>query len=167
MVSYDNRIYFAASPDDSNRELFVSDGTSSGTFMAADVYPGPEGSFPTALTFVDSTLFFFAFTPATGIELFKYSPQTTGLANKTLIPFKGKVYPQPASSEEGVIYVEWDSQYAWNVANLSDSAGRHLSQIDIKNLSKIQIPITDLIPGMYQLSLSNGKLTSTIMLSIQ
>ena len=167
MVSYDNRIYFAASPDDSNRELFVSDGTSSGTFMAADVYPGPEGSFPTSLAFVDSTLFFFAFTPATGIELFKYTPQTTGLANNTYIPFKGKVYPQPASSEEGVIYVEWDNKFAWNVANLSDSAGRHVKQIDVKNLSKIQIPITDLVPGIYQLSLSNEELTSTMMLSIQ
>ncbi len=89
------------------------------------------------------------------------------IANKTLIPFKGKVYPQPASSVEGVIYVELDNTYAWNVANLSDSAGRHLSQIDIKNLRKIQIPITGLIPGIYQLTLSSEELTSTIMLSIQ
>ena len=60
-----NYIYFAARPEALNTELWKSDGSTSGTVLVKDIYPGGEGmdtkaSEPLELTFVNGTLFFTA-----------------------------------------------------------------------------------------------------------
>lgn len=54
-------------------ELWISDGTSAGTKMLADINPGPEGSFPDGFTFVNTAagprMFFSATHPDSGTEL--------------------------------------------------------------------------------------------------
>src|SRR5207249_3970510 len=45
---------------DTGRELWVSDGTQSGTHLFADILPGSDGSYPGDLTVASSKLFFTA-----------------------------------------------------------------------------------------------------------
>ena len=55
-------------------ELWKSDGTEAGTVLVKDINPGgggSAGSLPNHLTAVDGTLYFTAFDPDTGIELWK------------------------------------------------------------------------------------------------
>jgi ELWxxDGT repeat protein len=47
----------------------MTDGTPAGTKLVADIYPGPEGSFPTDLTDVNGTLYFSADDGVHGTEL--------------------------------------------------------------------------------------------------
>src|SRR5215470_6154367 len=51
-------------------ELWVSDGTTAGTYLVADLNPGSAGAAPFALTDVEGTLYFVAFTPGNGRELY-------------------------------------------------------------------------------------------------
>ncbi|MBN2041341.1 MAG: hypothetical protein JW864_14975 [Spirochaetes bacterium] len=45
---YNRKLYFSADANntDNNRELWVTDGSSSGTAMLKDIYEGPDDSFP-------------------------------------------------------------------------------------------------------------------------
>ncbi|HEX5152645.1 MAG TPA: ELWxxDGT repeat protein [Parafilimonas sp.] len=58
-VSIDNILYFSAG-DGSYRsdELWKSDGTTAGTVMVKDIYPGPQGSLPEHLTVFKKKVFF-------------------------------------------------------------------------------------------------------------
>jgi ELWxxDGT repeat protein/VCBS repeat-containing protein len=77
----DNVLYFAANDGTNGKELWKSDGTSAGTVMAADIAKGtsgtpavPNSSFPAYMTNVNGTLYFSAFTPTVGRELWRYTP---------------------------------------------------------------------------------------------
>ena len=62
-------LFFTANAeDDRGSELWRSDGTSEGTFLAADIAPGDHDSNPNSLTDVDGTLFFAASTSDAGEE---------------------------------------------------------------------------------------------------
>lgn len=63
-------VYFAADHPDYGVELWRSDGTAAGTVLAADIEPGPLGSFPQDLKVIDGKLYFHAQRPAIGRELF-------------------------------------------------------------------------------------------------
>lgn len=64
------KIYFAASTS-SGKELWVSDGTHSGTYMIRDIKSGSSSSSPQDLIKVGSTVFFQAQTASSGTELWK------------------------------------------------------------------------------------------------
>jgi ELWxxDGT repeat protein len=69
-----NSIYFAAEDATTGIELWVSDGTSSGTTMVADINLGSTDSSPDDLTVLSNVLYFTATDGVTGIELYRYSP---------------------------------------------------------------------------------------------
>jgi len=50
LTAFDGKIYFSAKGGGLGRELWSSDGTSQGTRRVKDIWPGSEGSRPTALT---------------------------------------------------------------------------------------------------------------------
>ena len=69
-VEFNNKLYFSADDGENGRELWVTDGTSEGTQLVADI--NPDGySFPSDLTVVGDELFFNANNGSTGNELFK------------------------------------------------------------------------------------------------
>ncbi|MCP3142122.1 ELWxxDGT repeat protein [Pyxidicoccus xibeiensis] len=60
LVAYKERLYFSSVlPDGTDGyELWTSDGTEAGTFMVADLAPGPDGSFPRRFYVHDGSLYF-------------------------------------------------------------------------------------------------------------
>ena len=60
--------YFSANDGTNGPELWVSDGTSAGTNMVKDIYPGGSGSGPTNLACVNNKIVFSANSPTGGVE---------------------------------------------------------------------------------------------------
>lgn len=87
----DGMLYFAADDGEQGTELWKTDGTMSGTVLVKDIAPGdresfgysygPNSSNPANFTLVGNTLFFRAYQPDTGTELWK----TDGTAAGTLL----------------------------------------------------------------------------------
>src|SRR4029079_5473275 len=79
-------VYFAAASGSAvGEELWKTDGTSAGTALVADIYPGgggfaPHSSSPRNLTAVGNTLFFSATDGSTGVELWKSDGTAAGTA---------------------------------------------------------------------------------------
>jgi ELWxxDGT repeat protein len=77
LVVFNDKLYFTASDGKNGNELYVSDGTESGTQLVADIYPGENnygfaaGSYPSSLTVFGDELFFAANNGETGTELYK------------------------------------------------------------------------------------------------
>ena len=79
-TEFNGRLYFTADTNETGRELWVTDGTTEGTQLVEDLYPGsrenydysfPNSSRPDFLTVVGNELFFSADNGETGTELFK------------------------------------------------------------------------------------------------
>ncbi len=60
MTVYNNKLYFTATGDSVGAELFVSDGTSAGTHIVKDIYPGNTGSDPSFKVVYNGFLYFTA-----------------------------------------------------------------------------------------------------------
>jgi ELWxxDGT repeat protein len=69
MAALEGRIYFRGFDTAHGAEPWVTDGTSAGTRMLVDLFPGTTGSDPRELTTAGPTLFFSAETPDRGREL--------------------------------------------------------------------------------------------------
>lgn len=113
-------VYFPADDGSGNGiELWRSNGIDMPS-LAADINSGPGDSFPTELMALDGKLYFKAYTPSTGYELFVYDPvldaanlvadiySGTNDSNPwSLIVFNGKLYLSsytPASGQELFVY---------------------------------------------------------------
>jgi ELWxxDGT repeat protein len=79
MFEANGKVYFAGNDGTHGREPWVSDGTASGTFMLADLYPSRE-SIPNYFAYAGfgNQVVFNATSPATGSELFVTDGTTTG-----------------------------------------------------------------------------------------
>jgi ELWxxDGT repeat protein len=69
MLAVGNRLFFAASDGLQGLEPWVSDGTPGGTLLLQDIAPGVQSSVPTYPTVAGSKIFFIAYQPETGREL--------------------------------------------------------------------------------------------------
>ncbi|HEX7832055.1 MAG TPA: ELWxxDGT repeat protein, partial [Thermoanaerobaculia bacterium] len=74
----EGRVYFLGITAEHGRELWVTDGTTAGTKMVADIWPGPAGSFPTAPIATASGNYFVASGETTGFELWKTDGTAAG-----------------------------------------------------------------------------------------
>ncbi len=70
-VIFREELWFPAPSEEYGWELWHSDGTASGTRLAADINPGPANSYPFYLVVYKDALYFFAKDAAHGIELRK------------------------------------------------------------------------------------------------
>ena len=88
LIEYNGELFFVANDGENGAELWKTDGTEDGTVMVADIadgegyqYPygtGPYQSAPSNLTISDGTLFFTAWDPDSGIELWKTDGTESG-----------------------------------------------------------------------------------------
>ena len=71
-VEFNDRLYFSAETSETGDELWVSDGTTDGTQLVADINPDgayTNSSYPGSLTEYNGKLYFSAFNNETGFEL--------------------------------------------------------------------------------------------------
>jgi ELWxxDGT repeat protein len=68
---FNGKLYFAAEDGVHGKELWVTDGTTAGTQLVADINPGINASYPANFTVVGNELLFTASNGTTGTELFK------------------------------------------------------------------------------------------------
>ncbi len=68
-IQYKNQLYFNGLDDKLGEELFVTDGTASGTKMVKDISAGSSNSSPKKFTVVNNKLLFYAYDNANGSEL--------------------------------------------------------------------------------------------------
>lgn len=73
-----DRTFFVAEDRVAGQELWVSDGTATGTRMVLDIHPGKSPSSPMNLTAVGTTLFFIADDGVSGMELWKSDGTAAG-----------------------------------------------------------------------------------------
>lgn len=71
MTGNDEWLFFRANDGVHGSELWQSKGTITETFIAADIYPGKEGSSPTSMGWFKGNLYFSANNPTYGRELWK------------------------------------------------------------------------------------------------
>jgi ELWxxDGT repeat protein len=96
-----NTLYFTALDADHGRELWASDGSTAGTRLLADIYPGATNSWPYNLTPAGNWLYFSAQDPVHGCELWRSdgTPANTSLVTD-LAPgtMSGWLDPYPPST---------------------------------------------------------------------
>ena len=84
LTAFDDRLYFTASDEENGRELWVSDGTSSGTQLLKDIAPGTStygdanSSSPRNLTKIGDRLYFTANDEENGTELWVSDGTSSG-----------------------------------------------------------------------------------------
>jgi ELWxxDGT repeat protein len=78
LTAIGNTLYFKAYDGTHGYELWMSDGTSSGTVMVKDIYSGSSDSNPNYLTAVGNTLYFKATDGTQGYELWSAELRSDG-----------------------------------------------------------------------------------------
>ncbi|MEM9657745.1 MAG: ELWxxDGT repeat protein, partial [Planctomycetota bacterium] len=128
LTAVDGVVYFAADDGEFGKELWMSDGTEAGTVLVADLNRGEDdngeanSSFPAYLQDVDGTLYFSAFTPEHGRELW----QSDGTAEGTVlvedrIPGVVGSYPNELSDVQGTLFFSAEEDGAREVWMLADA----------------------------------------------
>ncbi|NUN12268.1 MAG: hypothetical protein HUU55_01385 [Myxococcales bacterium] len=77
-LSFGGKLYFAATDPARGTELFVTDGTSSGTVLLKDIFPGSPGSDPRSFVAAGDFVYFVADTPKLGSALFRTDGTAAG-----------------------------------------------------------------------------------------
>ena len=114
-------VAFAAADAGHGAEPWITDGTPAGTHMLADVYPGPLGSQPRWFAVSGSQVFFSAYEPASGREIWRSDGATTALALDLVVgaessrptyltPVEGELYFAARAPSAGVELVAWNPQ---------------------------------------------------------
>lgn len=98
-TAYNGKLYFNADDGVNGRELWVTDGTSSGTQLVEDIRTGGASSEPLNFIVVGDDLFFSANNGSSGAELFKYRDPVLSVQDQEVLEFIVEMYPNPASSE--------------------------------------------------------------------
>jgi len=130
LTMFKDKIYFVAEDDTFplpsqlryNRELWVSDGTESGTHLFVNIYPGRWSSFPAELTVAGGKLYFSANDSIHGRELW----ETDGTVAGTKMVYD--LNPGVASSNPHNIYNAGDFLYFFAE---TDSLGSELYKLEL------------------------------------
>ena len=145
-VSWGGKVYFAASDGINGTELWVTDGTSAGTVLVKDIYPGASGSdcqnfFPTA-----NFIFFTATDDVNGLELWR----TDGTASGTQlikdirpgtangIYVNGSSQPKSFFLWNNVLY--FNANEGTNGVELWKSDGTNTGTLLVKNINTADFP---------------------------
>lgn len=135
MVVYKGKIYFAGKDDAHGVELWVTNGTASGTHMVKDIYPGTFGSEPHQIMVFNGSLYMIC---ALTQELYKSDGTETGTQLVKMINY----YYKFSAVWNGKIYMTsdtWDNNVIWE----SDGTPTGTGPIKVQNTNN---PVTSLGP---------------------
>lgn len=97
--------FFTATTHANGTELWRSDGTTAGTYLLKDIYPGTSSSSTANLTVVGNSLYFAAADPVSGTELWKTDGTSEGTVQVVdLFPGIGSSAPSSLFNFNGTLY---------------------------------------------------------------
>lgn len=131
-------LFFAANGQ-GGRELWKSDGTSTGTVRVKNIRPGSAGSSPNNLTNVDGTLYFTANDGSHGFELWRSDGTGSGTwMVADISPGPEHAYPSAVTDVDGTLYFFRD----WPVVELwkSDGTGPGTELVELLNPAEPSSP---------------------------
>ncbi|MCA1963279.1 MAG: hypothetical protein LDL31_04980, partial [Prosthecobacter sp.] len=102
LTSVGNRLFFTAQDSSGQRDLWVTDGTSTGTqrITTSTFYPNPPGD-PDNLTEVNGALFFTGYSSQEGLELWRATVASNGAVTAALVK---DVNPEPSQGSSSSHY---------------------------------------------------------------
>ena len=104
-VALGSSVVFVANDPITGGELWISNGSSAGTTLIKDIYPGGFGSYPYGLTNIGGTIYFYADDGVNGPELWKTDGTQAGtVLVKDINPGPGGSYPSEFTLFSGSIY---------------------------------------------------------------
>lgn len=101
---FNNKLYFTANDTTNGDELWMTDGTTAGTQMVLDLYPGATGSVPSNLYVYNNALYFSADHPTLGREVFKCTTTNTVTNLKNISSGSGSSNPSNFIEYNGKLY---------------------------------------------------------------
>jgi ELWxxDGT repeat protein len=78
LTRFGNSVVFRATTGSDDAEIWITDGTATGTKLLKDINTGSQGSYPSTFTAVGNTLYFTAYTPTLGSEPYISDGTTNG-----------------------------------------------------------------------------------------
>jgi ELWxxDGT repeat protein/VCBS repeat-containing protein len=115
----DGVLFFAANDGAYGKELWKTDGTAAGTVMVKDIHTGndsyygtPNNSYPFYMKNVNGTLYFSAFSEATGRELWKSDGTATGTSLVAdTVPGSTGLFPNSFENVNGTLLFSGDDGF--------------------------------------------------------
>ena len=108
-TEFNDKLYFRANDGTSGEELYVTDGTTEGTKLVADINSGSGSSYPSSLTVFGNELFFNANDGTSGRELFKLT--FDGTVTQSLNPISG------TANNDNLVGTDGDDEISGNGSN--------------------------------------------------
>jgi ELWxxDGT repeat protein len=163
LVIVGSNCYFSAS-ENNGRELFVSDGTPTGTKELLDIYPNGSSEIANIYNF-NGTLYFTATkgNAAGGYELYKYTP-TVG--NHELMVLKDAISVSP-NPTIGYFNISIKNPSSSATLRLIDLNGKTLFEQKVINENSLQITTDGFTKGLYLIEYHNDKGTQTEKIVIE
>lgn len=117
LTNVNGELFFTANDGTHGWELWKSDGTTAGTVLVADIYPGANGSYPGSLTNINGTLLFSGSDAPYSDRLWK----SDGTATGTVALSGGNLYPSNLTNANGTLFFTApDNGYGANALWKSD-----------------------------------------------
>ncbi len=181
---FNGKVYYAGSDAGNGTELWVSDGTSSGTKLLKDIEPGVGSSNPTGFM-ADSTntyLYFLAKTAAEGTEVWRTDGTTNGTilltdlepgaatSNPTLLlSYNGKTYFSATTTLDGPEVYVTDGSYAGTLKLYNGYAGTdgYSANNFVVNSGNVYFSIYDTLTYYYSILKTDGTPAGTSIVVTQ
>ncbi len=107
LINVNGTLFFAANNGVSGDELWKSNGTTAGTVLVRDIYPGSKSSYPRYMANMNGTLFFAADTP-NNLGLWRSNGTAAGTTEIALSP---NASPRFMTNVNGTLFFSAASQY--------------------------------------------------------
>jgi ELWxxDGT repeat protein len=140
-------VYFVADNGINGDELWKSDGTTAGTVMVKDIYPGLQASFPQLLTVMNGFVYFRANNGAHGVELWRSDGTAAGT---TMVK---DIYPGIKTSSDPTSLTVLGNTLYFAATNGETANGKELWKTDGTGAGTVMV--RDIYPGIHNSNPTN------------